>query len=330
MKYIDLHCDTLMKIINALYKGKEEQTLASNTIASVDFKRLRGSNALAQFFAIFLPPEKIFKEMGMEPIPDDEYINLAAKLLKSSVEENSDIIKMAYSYDDILKNESENKMSAMLTIEDGRSVDGNLEKLDMYYDLGIRLITLTWNYENSIGYPNSKDPEVMKRGLKSFGRETVEYMNEIGIIVDVSHLSDGGFYDVAKISKKPFVASHSNARELSPHPRNLTDDMIRILGEKGGVAGLNFCSNFLNEDIEAEDSTIELMVRHLNYMKNVGGEDVIALGSDLDGITSNVEIDSSDKMPLLFHALKKSGWSDDLIEKVAYKNVLRVIKDTLI
>src|SRR5699024_10224559 len=216
------------------------QTLKSNTIASVDFNRLKEANALAQFFAIYLPDEETFRLMGIDPIPDDEYIIKSANILKKSVEGNSDTVAMAYNADDILKNNRENKILAILTIEDGRSVDGKLEKIDTYYDLGIRLITLTWNYENSIGYPNSDDPEKMKRGLKPFGMEAVEYMNEIGIIVDVSHLSDGGFYDLAKISKKPFMASHSNARSLSPHPRNLTDDMLRILGEKGGVAGLNF------------------------------------------------------------------------------------------
>lgn len=326
MQYIDMHCDTIMKIIG---EGKKEQSLVSNTVASVDFERLRKSNALAQFFAIYLFDEETFKWLGQDPIPDDEYINKSVKLVKDSVMENSDIIEMAYNADDILRNQENNKMSAVLTIEDGRSIDGKLDKIDMYYNLGIRLITLTWNYENSIGFPNSKDAEKMKKGLKPFGKEAIEYMNEIGIIIDVSHLSDGGFYDVANISKKPFVASHSNSRTLSPHPRNLTDEMLKLLGEEGGVAGLNFCPNFLNEDINVKDSTIELMVKHLSYMKNVGGEDVVALGSDFDGISGNLELDSSDKMPLLFDALKKSGWSNGQIEKLAYKNALRVIKDTM-
>src|SRR5699024_2775635 len=160
-------------------------------------------------------------------------------------------------------------------------------------------------------------------GLKTFGKDAIEYMNHLGMIIDVSHLSDGGFYDVAKISKKPFIASHSNSRTLSPHQRNMTDEMIKILAEKGGVMGLNFAPQFLNEDISIRDSKIELMVKHLNYMKNIGGEDVIALGSDFDGIGGNLELDSSDKMYLLFDALRVDGWSERLIEKLAYKNALR-------
>lgn len=321
MKYIDFHCDTLLKIID-----EEGQSLYSNTVASVDFKRLKKAEAMAQFFAIFLIDEDI---IGKKFDSDDDYIKKLAKILKDEVAKNNDIISMAYNAEDLIKNYASGKVSAFLTIEDGRSVDGKLEKLDEYYDLGIRLLTLTWNYENCFGYPNSKDPDIMNKGLKPFGKEAVEYMNHIGMIIDVSHLSDGGFYDVAKISKKPFIASHSNSRELSPHPRNLTDDMIKILAQKGGVMGLNFAPQFLNEDISLKDSKVELMVKHLNHIKNVGGEDVLALGSDFDGIGGNLEIDSSDKMYLLFDALKEYGWSERLIEKLAYKNAIRVIGDIL-
>lgn len=322
MNYIDFHCDTLMKIGNE----ENKQSLYSNDRTSVDFNRLKKSEAMAQFFAIFLiDEERINKHFGS----DDKYINKLAKILKDEVAKNDNIISMAYSAEDLLKNHGSGKVSAFLTIEDGRSVDGKLEKLDEYYNLGVRLITLTWNYENCFGYPNSKDPVIMNKGLKTFGKDAIEYMNHLGMIIDVSHLSDGGFYDVAKISKKPFIASHSNSRTLSPHQRNMTDEMIKILAEKGGVMGLNFAPQFLNEDISIRDSKIELMVKHLNYMKNIGGEDVIALGSDFDGIGGNLELDSSDKMYLLFDALRVDGWSERLIEKLAYKNALRFIKDTL-
>ena len=325
MKFVDLHCDTL----SILALSDEEISLASNDKTSVDFERLRKGNALVQFFAMFLPSKATYERLEMEPMDDDEYILKSVNILKDAIEENSNIIAMAYNIEDIKRNEEEGKMSTILTIEDGRSIDGKLEKIKKYYDLGVRLITLTWNHENSLGYPNSADPQIMEKGLKPFGIEAVEYMNELGIIVDVSHLSDGGFYDVARVSKKPFIASHSNARAISPHQRNLTDEMIRIISEKGGVVGLNFCPPFLNEDAKGKDSTIELMVRHLNHIKNVGGEDVIALGSDLDGIGGNLEIDSCDKIPLLFEALEGAGWSSRLIEKFAYKNSLRVIEEVM-
>lgn len=325
MKYIDLHCDTLMKIPDST----GTQTLLSNTIASIDFNRMSKAKTMAQFFAIFLIQKEMFEEVKRKPIDDDTYINNCINYLKKSVEENKDSISMAYNYEDIIKNDSENKASAVLTIEDGRSVDGSFEKLKKYYDMGIRLITLTWNFENCFGYPNSDDSLIMNAGLKNFGKEAVEYMNDLGMIVDVSHLSDGGFYDVAKICKKPFIASHSNSRALSPHRRNLTDDMIRVIAAKGGIIGINFSPTFLNEDPKVRNSRIEVMVKHMNYIRNKGGDDILALGTDFDGVTGNLEIDSIDKVPMLFDALKKNGWSEDLIEKFAYKNALRVIKDTM-
>src|SRR5699024_4662793 len=323
MKYIDLHCDTLMKMAEV----NGEESLLDNRITSVDFKRMKESKAMAQFFAIFLLSNDMFKDTGREPIPDDQYILKLRKILLDEVDRNSDIISMAYNYDDLIENYNNGKMSAFLTIEDGRSVDGKLEKIEKYYNLGIRLIGLTWNYENCYGFPNSTDPNIMNKGLKDFGTESIEYMNDLGIIIDVSYLSDGGFYDVAKISKKPFIASHSNARILSNHPRNLTDDMIKLLAEQGGVAGLNFAPGFLNKDITSKESRIEFMVEHLNHMKNIGGEDILALGSDFDGISGNLEIDGSDKMPDLFKFLRKDGWTERLLEKLAYKNALRVIKE---
>lgn len=250
-------------------------------------------------------------------------------ILKKEVEENEKIIEMAYNYQDIINNKSNNKISAFLTIEDGRSVKNDLKKIKKYHELGIRLITLTWNHENCFGYPNASDRKIMTKGLKKFGIKAVKYMNKIGMIVDVSHLSDQGFYDVAEHSNKPFIASHSNARQLASHSRNLNDDMIKTIGEKGGVIGLNFAPQFLNKNPADRNSRIKEMINHLNYIKNLGGESVIALGSDFDGITGSLEIDSSSKLPLLFRALKDSGWSQKLIDKFSFKNSLRVIKEVI-
>jgi len=323
--YIDLHCDSLLRIFNKY----EKENLSENKNLSVDFKGLKQGGALAQFFAVFLPDQETLKEIKVAEIDDDLYINKLIKILKNEVKVNNDLIEMAYNYQDIINNQKANKISALLTIEDGRSVNADLEKIKKYYKDGIRLITLLWNHENCFGYPNSNDQKIMSRGLKDFGIEAVKYMNEIGMIIDVSHLSDGGFYDVAEYSEKPFIASHSNARNLAAHPRNLKDDMIKIIAEKGGVIGLNFAPQFLNNNSSNEDSKIEEMIYHLNYIKNLGGESVLALGSDLDGIQGNLEIDSSQKMPLLFKALKNDGWSTDLIEKFKAKNALRVIKEVL-
>jgi membrane dipeptidase len=325
MRYIDLHCDSLLKIFNK----SEQENLFENNNLSVDFKSLQQGEALAQFFAIFMPDEETLTELKLEEINDDLYIDRAVNILEQEVTQHNQIVALAKNYQDIIVNQQQGKISALLTIEDGRSVAGNLDKLKRYYKKGIRLITLTWNYENCFGYPNSTNPAQMARGLKDFGIEAVQYMNQLGMLIDVSHLSDGGFYDVAQYSSKPFIASHSNARSLANHPRNLTDQMIIKIAEKGGVIGLNFAPYFLNKDNANSKSSIERMIAHLNYLKNIGGENVLALGTDFDGIHGNLEIASSKQMPLLFKALARSGWNIDLIEKFAFKNSMRVIKEVL-
>lgn len=324
MKFIDMHCDTLMM---AYLKGLED---IYEMPGMLDIKRMKSGNQLAQFFAVFMAPPGMEKYLGLEnPIDDDEYIEKSLKIFKASMAKNSSSITPAYNADDILENEKMGKMSGLLTFEDGRPVQGKMENLKKYYDLGIRLITLTWNNDNCFGYPNSKDPEIMMRGLKDFGKEAINYMNELGILIDVSHLSDGGFQDVAALSKKPFVASHSNCRAVSPHQRNLTDEMIKILGEKGGLAGINFGPEFLNEDISCKDSTVQLMVRHIKHFVNIGGIECVGLGSDFDGVSGNMEVSGPDKMHLIFDSLSKDGYSDDQIEKIAYKNAIRILKEAL-
>ena len=154
-------------------------------------------------------------------------------------------------------------------------------------------------------------------------------METLGIVPDVSHLSDDGFYDVADVTKKPFVASHSNCRALAPASRNLTDEMIRILAERGGVAGLNFYPGFLNRERTDQESRIACMCDHVEHMRNVGGIECVGIGTDFDGICGQLEIKDCTQMPLLFDALKKRGFSERELDQIAYKNVERVLKECL-
>lgn len=318
MGYIDLHCDTLAK---AFLDG--EKSIYHLPECMVDVERLYNAKALAQFFAIFLLPN------GEQKIADDKYIESLIQILKTTIDENPDKIGMAKNLADLKQNQEAGKVSAFLTIEDGRCVNGKMENLERYYDMGVRLISLTWNFENCFGAPNSVETEVMKRGLTPFGRDAVKRMEELGMFVDVSHLSDGGFYEVADICKGPFVASHSNCRELTSVPRNLTNDMIRVIAQKGGVAGLNFFGEFLNGN-NSEESRICDMVAHINHMVKYGGEDIIAIGSDFDGISGkHFEVADPLQMENLFHALEKEGYSQRQIDKFAYGNVMRVIGDVL-
>lgn len=326
MKFIDMHCDTLMVL---LFNDKEKMDLYDSPYTMVDLKRMRQGGQMAQFFAAFLPAESTYAHFGIEPLDDDVYIRTLHDALIRNVEEHSDIIAMAYTADEIEKNDREGKMSAVFTIEDGRSVSGSLEKLKMYHDMGVRAIALTWNFKNCFGSPNSTDPVIMAEGLTDFGKDAVRYMQELGILVDVSHLSEGGFWDVADIVTKPFIASHSNSKKLSGHQRNLTDDQLRKLAECGGVTGINFAPQFLNSDLTRKDSTAELMAVHARHIVDTAGIDVLGLGSDLDGIRGDLEVGSSDKFGLIEDALKRHGFTSDEIEKIFWKNALRVMKDAM-
>ena len=212
-------------------------------------------------------------------------------------------------------------------MEDGVAVQGDMKKLDYFHSLGVRALSLTWNYENCFGYPNSKDPEIMQKGLKDFGKEAVKHMQEIGMLVDVSHLSDGGFYDVYKLSKVPFIATHSNARALCNHSRNMTDDMILKLHEKGGVMGINICPDFLDDTPGNKDSKISRLCDMIEHEKEIAGIEVCAIGTDIDGTHGNFEMKGPCDSNKLFDELIRRGFSTSDIEKIAYKNIIRVMNE---
>lgn len=328
MKYIDLHCDTLCMAFET-----KDENIYNRPQFMVDIRRLKQAGAMAQFFAIYMP-ERSWIENIKPNCTDDEFINCLYTNLNNTINAYPDDIAWAKNAADMETNFKNGKVSAFLTIEDGRSINGSFEKFDRYYDMGVRLVSLTHNFENCFGYPNSSDSKIMSAGLKPFGKEAVEYMNDKGIIIDVSHLSDGGFWDVMELSKKPIVASHSCARALTPHQRNLTDDMIKAMADKGGVCGINFCPVFIAPDLSAnngwiEDSKLEDIVRHIMHLYNVGGSDFVAIGTDFDGIGGKLDIAGPQDMDKLFDALLKNGINSADVEKIAYKNAERLIKETL-
>ena len=328
-----MHCDTLSEI----WRGNA-QSLAHNGLC-VDLERLKKAGAKTQFFACFVNPagsgsdvwERAWKNvLGM------------TELARSSEGEQLHFIREAGEVEGgnpinpvcpPVPEQEFSGIKGILTVEEGGVLNGKMERLDELYRRGIRLITLTWNYENCIGSPNSLDPQVMERGLKPFGIQVVERMNELGMIIDVSHLSDGGFWDCIRCSRTPIVASHSNARSLCSHPRNLTDEMLRALGNKGGVAGVNFYSAFLREKDGTGESVragLEDIVRHMRRMMDQAGEDAVALGTDFDGFETEAlpeKIRGVQDMDLLWEAMKRSGITSRQIDKIAYGNVSRIMKE---
>lgn len=312
MDFIDLHCDTIDMLLNS----ENDCSLAENNL-SVDIEKMKRGNSLAQFFALYINQKKTNS-------PLETCLKMADKFYLE-LDKNNNSIALATNYKDLIKNKQKDKISAFLSIEGGEALNGSLYNLRNFYRLGVRLITLTWNFPNEIGFPNCNN-EYVYRGLTSFGQEVVHEMNNLSMLIDVSHLSDKGFYDVARISKKPFIASHSNSRTITNHPRNLTDEMIKILSQKGGIIGINFEKSFLGENIPAKVSD---MISHIKHIKNIGGIDVISIGSDFDGVELPSEIANIGEIDKLASELKKNNFSEEEIEKIFYKNALRVIKDTL-
>ncbi len=227
---------------------------------------------------------------------------------------------------DIEQNSKAGKISSMLTIEDGVLLEGEIERLHKVFDMGVRLITLTWNFENSIGYPCSDDLKKNAMGLKDFGIDVVREMNNLGMLIDVSHGSEKLFFDVCKYSDKPFVASHSCAKSLCGHRRNLTDLQLKELGNKGGVVGVNFEKSFLRDD--GEPATFDVIIKHLLYMKSKAGIDALGFGSDFDGIEDNGELINYSGFEKLFERMQ-NHFTDDEIDKISHENALRLINEIL-
>ena len=321
MKVVDMHCDTIGELWKAEKAGKPI-SLRSNSL-HIDLEKMQKGDYLLQNYAMF-----VF--LGREKDPLVNVLEMI-DVYNRAMAENADLIEPVLKYEDIEKNRAAGKLSGMLTIEEGAVLKGNPYVVRSLYRMGVRMLTLTWNFENEIGYPNTivkaKDYDPSRHyGLKPEGIEIVREMNRVGMIVDVSHLGDDSFWDVVKYCDGPFVASHSNARAVCNHTRNMTDDMIRALADKGGVMGLNFCGDFLNPNGK---SRVEDMVRHAKHILNVGGSDILGLGTDYDGIDGDLELDHCDKMQLLAQEMDRQGFGTEQIEKIFHGNVLRLYREVL-
>ena len=317
MKIIDMHCDTILGLLEKEQKYQDVSLYANDLC--VDIQKLKAGDYLIQNFALFTDQKTL-------EIPEHQTMKLMDMYYRM-LEENQEYIAPVLRYDDIERNAKDGKLSAMLTLEDGGVVFDDLAMLRNYYRMGVRMIALTWNYENGIGFPNLsindmgtdyKQANFFQRvdtvnGLTDFGIDYIREMEHLGMIIDVSHLNDAGFYDVLDYTTKPFVASHSNARSICPVARNLSDDMILELAKRSGNG----------------PSRISDIIEQIKYIKNLAGIDVIGLGTDFDGINSELEIKDASQMSKLAQALKEEGFSEEEIEKIFYKNVLRVYKEVL-
>ncbi|MGL5436712.1 MAG: dipeptidase [Lachnospiraceae bacterium] len=334
MKVADMHCDTIAELYYRQRDGQEASVLENSL--HVDLKKMIKGGYLLQNFALFTNLRRIDRPF--------EYAMKLVDVFYREMEAHSDLIGIVTNWREIEANCKAGRMSALLTLEEGGVCQGELSYLRDFYRLGVRMMTITWNVENELGFPNRMEWEASKdrqipvcipntvNGLTPKGIEFVAEMEQLGMIIDVSHLNDAGIWDVFRYTRKPFVASHSNARAIAGHPRNLSDDMIRALAERGGVAGINYAAAFLRDEENGHEpvrSYCRDMVTHMKHMKKIGGIGCIGLGSDFDGITSELEMKDCSGMPLLAAEMKKQGFTESETEAVFSGNVLRLYRDVL-
>lgn len=307
---IDLHCDTIMQLLDHPDSGD----LYRNTW-KIDIEKLQKAHSKVQDFALFI-------NLGKTNDPYGRYEEMR-NLCTTQIHLYGEHIQHVLSYQDVESVYESGKIGALMSIEEGGVLGGDLDKLKQAYQDGVRLITLTWNYPNGLGEPHCGEQH---KKLTSKGIEFVEAMQDLGIIVDSSHLNDAGTEQLGDILDVPFVVSHSNAREVTAHTRNLPDNLIKLIANKGGVIGLNFAQSFLGT---SPVSRIEDIVKHGLYLINKGGEDVVALGTDFDGIKPDTEIKDTSEMYRLYDAFKEAGLSVEQCEKLFWKNADRLLKEIL-
>ncbi len=312
----DLHCDTFYK----LYYSKKE--LYKNDY-HVDVLKLKKSNYLLQVFAMFINMNKVNDIFN--------YVNKMIDLFYYELNKNKAYLKHILTSNDIDYCIKNNLIGCILSIEEGAVINNDLKKLDYFYNRGVRIITLTWNYPNCIGYPSnnllSNSSLMSNKGLTDFGINVIKKMEELNMIIDVSHGSDKLVLDVLKYSKKPFIASHSNSRKICDHKRNLPDYILCLLKERGCLVGINFATQFINS--KQKKTKVKDIVKHIKHIVNIMGVDLVCFGTDFDGIDSKLEIKNAGKMKKFYKILKKAKFKEEDIKKICYLNVYNFFKKVL-
>ncbi|HEY8498476.1 MAG TPA: dipeptidase [Limnochordales bacterium] len=283
----------------------------------VDLPRLRQGGVGVQVFSVFVPPAV--------PTPYNALRALAIlDALAAEVERAAGAVIWVRRAADLDEVRRTRKVGVIASLEGCEVLAGSLAVLRTLYRLGVRAAGLTWNVRNEladgVGEPRGA-------GLTAFGREAVAEMERLGMVVDVSHLSEAGFWEVMEVATRPVIASHSNARAVCDHVRNLTDDQIRALARKGGVMGINFFPGFLRQDGQA---TLEDVVRHIDHVVELVGPDHVGLGSDYDGITRVPQgLEDPSRLPALTEALLRRGYGDEAVRKILGENFARVFRAAL-
>ena len=297
MKLFDLHCDTLYEC----YTG--DQYLLKNSL-HIDLERGLEMEAWGQVFAVWMP-DTLRGEAAFDQCKAVlEFAHRQAGMYQ-------DKMLLVNTPEDLDAAFSSHRCAAVLTVEGGSAIAGDPGKLIDLKRLGVKLITLTWNGSNELGHGCMSG---CKEGLTPAGKQAVREMERLGILPDVSHLNEAGFWDVAELTRKPFVASHSVSAAVHGHPRNLTDRQFAAIRDKGGLVGLNFCHDQLGEQ------SFDQVERHLYHYWELGGEHTAAFGADLDGTDLPESWGGIQVMKRLYEYLCRKNYEEDLLDKLFFGN----------
>lgn len=345
---IDLHCDTPDRLAASPFDLGQDYPYGQ-----VDIPKMRQGGVSGVFFAVYNSGAR-----GATPEKYDDALKII-DLVKAQVTLHPNDLTLAVSADAIVAAKQAGKIAVLMGVEGGHMIDSNLDHLRHLHELGCRYMTLTHGvhlpWAGSSGDKPEEDP-----GLTDFGSEVVAEMNRLGMMVDVSHISDKTFAGVMDAAKTPMIASHSSCRALSDHPRNLTDEMIRAIAGRGGVVHINFYNAFLDPEYRSRSAAFEdpserdenetaearwarrmrkletvgrtpfsVLLDHFEHAAKIGGVDHVGLGSDFDGVTEELPADMEDisKFPNLIPGLRERGFADDAISKILGGNTLRVMRE---
>jgi len=302
---IDTHCDTAAELLD------KEETLEKNT-CMIDVEMMNNFSSYIQIFAAWV------SQKDMNPL-----LRAIDILDKAKTEIKNNGINLILNSSDLENTLKSKKHGAILAIEDARALCGKLSALQFFYDIGVRVITLSWNSDNDV-CRGCLSPT--KKGITEFGKKVIGKMNELNMIVDVSHISEQGFWDVLKITNAPVIASHSNCYSVCNHKRNLKDEQIRALINQGGMMSLNIYPDFLENE---KNASIYSIIKHIDYALSIGAEKNLGFGADFDGINKTPHgFNSLRDYEKLINEMILCGYSDELIKGLTHRNFLNFMKRT--
>ncbi|MEO9652530.1 MAG: dipeptidase [Roseobacter sp.] len=340
----DGHNDVLLKLF---YAGglTAADSFASGREGAIDVPSAQIGGFGGGFFAVYVPSpmdlgvkfEEMMRDVYDLPLPDpidweDAFPVVMAQAAILFDLEKRGSLRVCRSVGDIRTALSEDRIAAIFHIEGAEAIDPDFHTLEVLYQAGLRSLGPVWSRSTIFGhgvpfrYPSDGD---IGPGLTDHGLRLIKRCNEMSIMIDLSHLNEAGFWDVARHSTKPLVATHSNVHAISPHSRNLTDKQLAAIRESDGMVGLNFAAAFLREDGKMlADVPLDQMLRHLDHLIEHLGEDRVGFGSDYDGAVVPEALTSCAGLPKLRHAMANHGYNDALMAKLCHENWLRVLEKT--